>query len=465
MSSTAILVQASAESRIGYQAYGTAATLWGCKAPEVIISGPYETGKTLAALNKLNATMAKYPNARGLMVRKTYTSLIHSAVATFEKKVLAFPPEDPRCAVRKYGGQKPEFYDYPNGSRVVLGGMDPQHRGRTLSAEYDMIYVNQAEELTLDDWQALTRATTGRAGNMPYAMLMGDCNPGPPEHWIKQRERLLVLESRHEDNPVLFDQVTGELTEQGQRTMATLDALTGVRYKRGRLGLWVSAEGQVYEGFDPAVHVIDRFDIPGSWPRYRSIDFGYTNPFSCSWWAVDGDGRLYRYRQIYMTGRTVRKHHRQIHDLSKGERIAATVTDHDAEGRATLAETWVDDEDGERVTGIPTVAADKRIKVGIERVGERLVVLSDGKPRLFFLRDSLVERDPVLIEQRRPLDTVDEMGAYVWPEGVDGKPNKEVPVDMYNHGLDETRYMVMYLDEPRAAHTLASMGAKGWNPK
>lgn len=447
---TAVIIQASAESKVGYQAHGAAATLWACKAPEVIISGPYETGKTLGALNKLNVTMAKYPNARALMVRKTYTSLIHSAVVTFEKKVLAYPPDDHRCPIRKFGGSKPEFYDYPNGSRIVLGGMDPQHRGRTLSAEYDIVYVNQAEELTLDDWQALTRATTGRAGNMPYSVLMGDCNPDVPHHWIKNRERLLLLESRHEDNPVMFDQETGEITEQGKRTMATLDALTGVRYKRGRLGLWVSAEGQVYENFDPAIHVIDRFDIPAEWSRFRSIDFGFTNPFSCSWWAVDPDGRLYRYRQIYMTGRTVRRHHRQIHDYSKGERFVTTVADHDAEDRATLAETWTDDENGELVEGIHTEPAYKPIKTGIEKVQDRLAVKADGKPRIFFLRDSLVERDETLAAKFRPVDTVSEMAAYVWPKGVDGKPNKEVPVDEDNHGLDETRYMVMYFDRGKA---------------
>lgn len=440
------IIEAPPESKIGYQAYGAAATLWSCKAPEVIISGPYETGKTLAALFKLHVTLSKYPGARALMVRKTYASLIQSAVVTYEKKVLPYPPDDLRCPVDKFGGEKPEFYDYPNKSRLVLGGMDPQHRGRTLSAEYDLIYVNQAEELTLDDWQALTRAATGRAGNMPYSMVMGDCNPDVPHHWIKQRQRLLLLESRHEDNPTLFDQATGQMTEQGKRSMATLDALTGVRYKRGRLGLWVSAEGQVYDNFDPAIHVIDHFLIPESWPRYRSIDFGYTNPFSCSWWAVDPDGRLYRYRQIYMTGRTVRRHHRQIHDLSKGERIITTVADHDAEDRATLAETFTDD-DGELVTGIHTDAADKRIKTGIEKVANRLQVKGDGRARLFFLRDSLVERDETLAAKHRPVDSVDEMAAYVWPKGEDGKPNKEVPIDADNHGLDETRYMVMYLDQ------------------
>jgi hypothetical protein len=47
---------------------------------------------------------------------------------------------------------------------------------------------------------------------------------------------------------------------------------------------------------------------------------------------------------------------------------------------------------------------------------------------------------------------------YVYPEGVDGKPVKEEPVDMYNHGMDALRYMVMYLDRPGAGGRRARVG-------
>jgi len=97
-------------------------------------------------------------------------------------------------------------------------------------------------------------------------------------------------------------------------------------------------------------HLTDRFDIPASWRGFRCIDFGYRNPFVCGWWAVDEDGRLYLYREIYMSQRTVRVHADRIKRLSTGERIAATVADHDASDRATLSEN-----------GIQTVAARKNV--------------------------------------------------------------------------------------------------------
>ena len=400
----------------------------------------HNTGKTIAALTKLHTLLCKYPHSHALMVRKTYKSLVQSAVVTFERKVLPYPPGHRHCAIQKYGGERPEFYDYPNGSRIVLGGLD--NADKVLSAEYDFIYINQVEELKLGDYETLVGRATGRAGNAPYPQVIGDCNPGPPTHWILNRKSLKLFEQRHEHNPRLYDQATGIITEQGKRTMAVLDSLTGLRKKRGRLGLWVAAEGQVYDDFDPAIHVIPRFDIPPEWPRYRATDFGYSNPFVMQWFAADPDGRLYLYREIYMTGRTVKVHSEQIKRLSEGERIIFTVADHDAEDRATLYEN-----------GITTVAAKKAISVGIQAVQERLKMAGDGKPRLYFLEDSLVEADSTLYREYpgdlHPVCTEQEFASYVWPEGADGKSKKEQPVDAYNHGMDSLRYMVMAVDQAK----------------
>ena len=46
-------------------------------------------------------------------------------------------------------------------------------------------------------------------------------------------------------------------------------------------------------------HVIKPFEPPAAWPVWRSFDFGYSKPFSCAWWTVDYDGRLYRILELY----------------------------------------------------------------------------------------------------------------------------------------------------------------------
>jgi len=436
------ILELPAGAKQAFQQYGGGLTLWKCKDPEVIISGPAETGKTRTALEKLDALMWKYPGAQAIIVRKTYKSLKTSVLLTFERKVLgAWDPETGRfdqrkTPVQKLGGEHVEGYRYPNGSHIYLGGMDVPDK--VLSSEWDIVYINQAEELTLNDWEIITTRTTGRAGNMPYAQVMADCNPGAPMHWIRARAekgRLTFIESRHEDNPTLFDPVTHQITEQGTRSLTVLDNLTGVRYLRLRLGKWAAAEGVIYEDFDREVHIINSFPIPVDWVRFRAIDFGYTNPFVCQWWAMDPDGRLYLYREIYMTHRLVEDHARQINQLSQGEQIQATIADHDAEDRATL----------ERY-GIPTIAAMKAVSLGIQAFQTRLRKAGDGKPRLFIMAGALVEADPILINDKKPICTEQEIESYIWIPTKDGKLNKEAPLKENDHGMDPARYLVCYVD-------------------
>jgi PBSX family phage terminase large subunit len=177
---------------------------------------------------------------------------------TFTQRVLATG----RYKVEFFGGSKlePAQFRYANGSRIVVGGLDKPTK--IMSSEYDLAYINEGTEASEEDYESVSSRL--RYGVMPYQQLITDCNPDAPTHWLNQRanagktKRILT---RHEDNPVLFDPSTREWTRRGAEYIARLDRLTGVRFKRLRLGLWVAAEGQVYEGFDPAMHVIDFADL------------------------------------------------------------------------------------------------------------------------------------------------------------------------------------------------------------
>ena len=410
-----------------YQARGTCLELYQNRGPEVIISGSAGTGKSRSCLEKLNDAAWDYPGMRGLIIRKTRESLTESGLHTFEHFVL----EDGDRIHQNVQRRMRQAYRYPNGSEIIIGGMNKAER--IMSTEYDLIFVQEAIELTEDDWELLT--TRLRNSKMPYQQIMGDTNPAQPTHWLKQRcnqGRTALLESRHEDNPVLWDIIAGVWTKRGLDYIDRLDNLTGVRKQRLRYGKWVQAEGIVYEDWDPTIHLIDRFDIPDDWRRIRAIDFGYVHPFVCQWWAIDGDGRMYLYREIYHTQRTVRVHAMQINKLSQGESIETTICDHDAEDRATLREN-----------GISSVAALKGVSPGIQAVQERLKIAGDDRPRVFIMRDSLVELDQSLIEAKHPYRSEQEWDGYVW------MPNKEAPIKDQDDGLDTLRYSVMYVDHPQ----------------
>jgi len=438
-----------------FTAVGAAAAMWADRSLEVVLEGPAGTGKTRAVLEKLHWCAMKYPGMRGLLVRKTRESMTESCLVTLEEKVI--PEGSPITAGAKRSGR--QAYDYPNGSTIVVAGLvasGKDQRARVMSTEYDLIVVCEATELSEDEWEKL--ATRLRNGRMPYQQIVGECNPDAPSHWLHLRcdqGIAQVYYSRHTDNPILYRH--GQWTQVGERYVhGVLARLSGVRRMRLFDGKRAQAEGLVYDGFDRAVHLIDPFPIPAEWTRIRAIDFGYTNPFVCQWWALDGDGRMYLYREIYMTGRTIKRHAETIRALERWhlpdgsdnperERISQTVADHDAEDRATLAE--------ER---IGTHAAEKAISRGIQKVQERLQDAGDGRPRLLLFRNALAERDASLDEKKLPACTADEFESYVWPKGQDGKAIKESPVDAFNHGMDAMRYAVMRLDGLR---TNSAIGA------
>ena len=419
-----------------YAPRGGAVELFYARDPELLLSGPAGTGKSRALLEKLHLCAMKYAGMRGLIARKTRASLTESGLVTYEEKVLPAGSRIKLSGSRRYR----QAYRYQNGSQVIVGGMDDPNR--VMSTEYDLIVPLEATELTEEDLENLT--TRLRNGVMPYQQLLADCNPGGPQHWLKKRSErgtLRLIESRHEDNPILFDE-RGQMTEVGRAYLAKLDNLTGVRKLRLRYGIWAMSEGMVYaDVWDPARHLLYRTDgqfglaqgIPRDWPRVWVVDFGYTNPFVWQCWAIDGDGRMFRLAEIYQTKTLVEDHARTIRAWQEQHAEPAPIAlvcDHDAEDRATL----------ERHLGISTTAAHKAVSEGIQTTAARLRVAGDGKARLFLLRDALLKVDEELREAKKPTCTEEEVEGYVWAEG------KEVPLKRDDHGVDALRYAVCYVD-------------------
>lgn len=436
-----------------------------CRDEEVLISGAAGTGKSRACLEKLHMICLLTAGVRALILRKTLRSLGSTALVTWRNYVIKEALAT--GTVVYYGGSSQEApqYRYRNGSTVTIGGLD--NPARIMSSEYDIVYIQEATEATIEDIELVK--TRLRNWRISFQQLIMDCNPAGDKHPLKLRcneGRCTLIESRHEDNPRLFKE-DGTLTEEGSKYMSILDNLTGVRYKRLRLGLWVSAEGIIYEEFDPYIHVLpwdfddegNRLPLPDDWPRYWVIDFGFTNPFVLKCYAQGPDGELYMYREIYYTQRTVQEHAQLIMSLvttketqtfydhiNRVEKTVETtkwtepkpqaiICDHDAGGRRTF----------EKATGLGTQAAIKFVSDGIDLHKERLKAGRDGYPRFYIMQDALVERDPTLAQRLMPTCTVEEYPSYVWKVDTTGRTVDE-PVKRDDHGLDCDRYMTMFLD-------------------
>lgn len=449
---------------VSYEPRGAGRALFSCRDQEVMLDGPAGTGKSLAALYRLHLAALKHPKIKCLIVRKTAKSLTSTTLRTFEEKVAAEAIK--HRVVRWFGGNahEPAAYRYTNGSRIVVGGMDAPDK--IMSSEYDLAFADEGTELTIDDWEKIgTRLRNGRLPRPEQQIIA--CNPSHPKHWLNQRAnngKITRLVSRHSDNPAYVN-ADGTLTERGAVYLGRLANLTGVRRHRLLDGKWAAADGLIYEDWDPAVHLVDHFPIPWDWPRYWGVDFGHTHPFVLQCWAVDPDGRLILYREIFHTKRLVEDHARQIlrlvtepvpdlpDDADPGDQDPlravdegrrrwtepvpmALVCDHDAEGRATL----------EKHTGLSTTAAHKAVTEGIEAFQARLRVAGDGRPRMMIMRDAVVERDPELVAAARPACTEEEVTGYVWAIKPGSGDLKEEPLKELDDGMDTARYVVAEID-------------------
>lgn len=444
----------NSDSRPPVEFRGDALELMHYQGDDAIISGPAGTGKSMACLWKLHLICESKPGVRALMIRKTRSSLTQSAMVTFETKVLG-----PKHVALAKGGLRRmrSEYNYGNGSVIVLGGMDEPTK--VMSTEYDLIFVQEAIELRENEWESLKSRL--RNGQMGYQQIFGDTNPDHPQHWIMQRARrgdTKLFESHHEDNPRFWDKdkEKGEWTEEGASYLAKLDSLRGAIKDRLRYGKWSEASGCIYVDWRRDIHLVSRRAIPAEWKRIWAVDFGFRNPFVCLMAAVDPDGRIIVYREIYQAKKLVEDHAADMLELLEEEARfwankrnvpfesmkrqispAALICDHDAGDRAVL----------ERHLGLSTVSAKKNVTRGIQVVSERLRVRDDGRPSLEIMDHSLFFRDQELAAQSKPTSILEEFPSYTWRPGVKDEPIKED-----DHGMDAIRYLCMY--EDRGSHSV-----------
>jgi len=266
------LLTTGVNPRSHYAPRGAAASLLASTLKEILISGPARTGKSLAALTKIDFCARQYPASRHLVVRRYRTSLTESGLVTFERDVLGLDHplviDGPRRNYR-------QSYNYANGSEIVVAGLD--NPGKILSAEYDLIFIQQAEEVDEQSWQTLlTRLSSYR---MPFQQILADCNPTSPSSWLYKRSQsgaMQYLQGDHRDNPLLYDADRGEWTEIGREYLSTLNLLTGTLRQRLRDGLWVQAEGVVYANF--GMENLTDEEPDSEQPIELAIDDGYIDP-------------------------------------------------------------------------------------------------------------------------------------------------------------------------------------------
>lgn len=377
-----------------------------------IWDGSVRSGKTIASIVRwLQVCTAR--DSRGnpiggnlLMVGKTERTLRRNVLDVIEQLV---GPR--RCKVNLGKGEATIL-----GRRVYLMGANDEGatgklQGLTLGGLY-------GDELTL--WPKSFFAMALSRLSDPGAALYGTTNPEGPRHWLKvdyldRADELDIVRFRFRlaDNLGLDPGYVRALTAEYQ----------GLWRQRYVDGLWVAAEGAVYDSFvsdGPMVAAApDPRQLDAGWV---AIDYGTTNPLHA----------LRLRRELTPTGHRIRVVAEWRWD-SKREQRQLT----DAQYADALQGWWAEDEPPAivvdpsatsfiaelRTRGLPVLHANNAVLDGIRTVAR---LLADGQ----------------LVIDPSCTYLIDELSGYVWDPKATAKGN-DAPMKVDDHGPDALRYGVM----------------------
>lgn len=286
------------------------------------------------------------PSFQGLLLRRTNDELREIKWETMKLYPRIFPPGHPNEAQWR---EKDSEWRFKNGGRLWLSYLDRDEDVKRYQGQ-SFTWVG-FDELThypsSFPWDYLaTRVRTTDPELKKHLAMRATTNPGGPGHgWVKRMfidpapPNKAFWATNIETGEVMTDPLTGEPLFRRRFIPARLSdnpylAEDGV-YRRNLLsqgnekriaqlleGDWSIADGAAFPEFRTSIHVIEPFDIPKSWRRFRSMDWGYQSSHALHWYAIDPmDNQLIVYREWITRQKTAREVAEAVKALEHDERV------------------------------------------------------------------------------------------------------------------------------------------------
>ena len=300
---------------------------------EVLFGGAAGGGKSYGQAVDALLYALRYPGSKQLVLRRTFQeldkSLIRTTLALYPREIYSF-------------NQSNHTGRFVNGSIIDFGYCAAESDVyQYQSAEYDVIRFDELTHFTESQYVYLISRVRG-ANSFPK-QVKSSTNPGGIGHgWVKARfvdqapagmgfvgedgMARIFIPALLADNRFLAE---GDPTYR-DRLLALPD-----REKKALLyGDWNIFEGQYFTEFSTKRHVISPFEIPRTWRRYRTIDYGLDS-LACLWIAIAPNGISYVYRELCKPNLTISQAAREILALTPpGEEIYATLAPPDLWSRS-----------------------------------------------------------------------------------------------------------------------------------
>ncbi len=436
-----------------------------CPAFELFYGGAAGGGKSDFLLADFLAGCNEGRGAwRGILFRRTYKELEELIIRA---KELYIP-------LGAHYHKTENVFTFPTGSFLRLRYLErDEDVGSYQGHQYTWVGFDELGNYATDYcYLYMISRLRSAAGLKCYMRATG--NPGGVGHsWIKMRfidgkkpnaiytdemgRTRCFIPSLLDDNRILM--------KNDPEYEKNLTLLPRYLYEALRRGNWDIVAGAAFEEFRREEHVIKPFALEsGQWFKFCAMDWGYAKPFSIGWWAVNSEGRMIRYRELYgcekgEANKGVKKSASEVakeaYALSVAEGVTVMVADpavwSKTDKEASIAEKF-------------EAAGWKMIKANNERI--------NGKMQLHqLLKTKGEDEKPMLLVFDTCFDFIRTIPLLL--------PSKAHPEDidtaMEDHIYDETRYAIMsdYAHHPSRAlrkqngqWSFAGKKAKsaGWNP-
>ena len=213
--------------------------------------------------------------------------------------------------------------------------------------------------------------TRMRWKGIPETKFLAGTNPGSVGHaWVKRMWMDKEFEST-EKEASLFKYIRATADDNRMNLDASyfdqLEGLPEEKRKAFLMGDWNLFEGQFFSEWNQDIHVIEPFNIPDTWRKFGAYDHGRAKPACFKWYALDFDGNVYCYRELYVN-------REDGSSRWEAEQIAKEVVRINNEARDYL-ECVVADSAIWMATGIGETIADILTKNGIGKSGTLIPML------------------------------------------------------------------------------------------
>ena len=358
-----------------------------CKSKIQVHQGGSRSGKTFSILTALIELCHKNSGLVITICRKTFPALRATAMRDFfeilnNEDVYNPDLHNKSDATYQLWGNMVEFISIDQPQKV---------RGR----KRDVLFINEANEINLEDWRQLLLRTTGR--------VLLDYNPSDEFHWIYEevipREDAEFFRTTYKDNPFLPESVVMEIER-----FKTADENFWKVYGLGERG---TAQSTIF------THWTEINQIPNEYKLLNiGLDFGYTNdPTAIVRVYTDGHG--FAVDELCYATRLTNSDIAKVLRDNQVNRSDVVICD-SAEPKSI---------DEIHAHGFNTHGARKgkdSVKNGIQFLHSR----------------------PLLVTARS-VNLIRELRNYKWKEDKNGKQLNE-PVDNFNHAIDAMRYAITF---------------------